>query len=296
MSFAGVEEAGRGPVLGPMVMAILWTQRNEVLRAAGARDSKLLSPQQRERIYRELRQLRTEGHVGFSSVTLQPAEIDAAVLGANDNLNRLEVRTTARLIARALKRERLACIILDSPQKSTEKYAALVAAELERRGVKVPRLVAENKADVNHPVVGAASIIAKVERDRAMKRLQRQLGVPLGSGYPADPVTQQFLRKYYADPAFAAVIRKSWAPYRALVEGSAQRTLSEFGSAERSARERFAVLERHGFSFVATKSPYELVRLRGPGATVILYSTGKLLVQGRAKRETEQLLRRLRLQ
>lgn len=297
MSFAGVEEAGRGPVIGPMVMAILWTKSNETLRAVGARDSKLLRPQQREQVYRELQRLKREQRIGFTSIQLTPEEIDTAVMSADDNLNRLEARTTARLIERIVKRERIARAILDSPQRSTDKYVALVTEELIARGVKAPKLQAEVKADLNHVVVGAASIIAKVERDRAIKKLHAEVGVDFGSGYPSDPATQRFLRAHYATGRVTHLFRKSWASFRDLVEGAAQRTLvgfTEQGKHE-GVKKEFAALTQHGYAFVEPKSQYEVLRMKGPGATVIKYTTGKLVVQGRAKPETEQLLKKYKL-
>jgi len=72
-------------------------------------------------------------------------------------------------------------------------------------------IICSHKADALYAVVGAASIIAKVERDRAVAKISEQIGIPIGSGYPNDPVTKKFLREYLKQhgklPYF---VRMSW--------------------------------------------------------------------------------------
>lgn len=278
----GVEEAGRGPLIGPLVMAVAWTDDEAAVRAAGARDSKQLTLERREAVYAAIIDL-----IGFAIVEISPKEIDAAVTSREDNLNRLEARATARLLEQALDERPIARAYLDAPQTSTAKYEALVRASSTRLGKCT--IIAENKADERYPIVGAASILAKVTRDRRIRELEAEAGEPIGTGYPSDPATQIFLRKHWKNEKFQSWFRKSWAPYRAQALGR-QETLSDF---DRDARaERFRPLTRHGFTYVPTTNPYEVARLQGPGATVIAYTTGKVLVQGRAKPETEALLRR----
>lgn len=166
----GVEEAGRGPVIGPMVMACLWTQDEELLRRIGAKDSKQLSPVQREDIFEKLVGLKDAGKIGFTLAILTPQEIDAAVEGTSDNLNLLELRTSARLINEGFAQAKIEQALIDCPTRSTEKYGAAIAQLLE----KPIKVIAENKADENYPVVGAASIIAKVTRDRLMIELANE--------------------------------------------------------------------------------------------------------------------------
>ncbi|RME32277.1 hypothetical protein D6789_00125, partial [Candidatus Woesearchaeota archaeon] len=98
----------------------------------------------------------------------------------------------------------------------------------------------------------------------------------------------------YDTPRYQSLFRKSWAPYRAIVEGAGQRTLVSYANEarHRAVITAFEALRAHGYSFVAPKTPYEVLRMKGPGATVIKYTTGKLLVQGRAKLETERLLKK----
>ncbi len=293
----GVEEAGRGPVIGPMAMASCWTEDEELLRKVGCKDSKQLTPQQREEVFERLESLKEKGTIGFSVILLSPAEIDAAVEGEHDNLNKLEQRTTATLITAALKDEKVTTAYIDCPTTNTKKYAD----ELARILKEDVELIAENKADERYPVVGAASIIAKVTRDREIEQLKRKLNANLGSGYPADPLTQQFLRENYRKKELRSIFRTSWASYKNLAGAAGQATLGAFAGfekpktpkLERDMKIMYDKLLAHGFSYAEPKTQYELVRMNGPDATVIKYTTGKLLVQGKKKAETETILKRL---
>ena len=84
----------------------------------------------------------------------------------------------------------------------------------------------EHKADVNHLVVAAASIIAKVIRDRSMEHLRQTIGIDMGSGYMSDPKTVEFLQKYYEEHAH--LFRQQWQPYQDIIEGKKQKRLGEF--------------------------------------------------------------------
>ncbi len=298
---AGVEEAGRGPVIGPMAMAILWTEDEELLRRIGAKDSKQLTPVQREDIYEKLAGLKEGGTIGFECVLLPPAEIDAAVEGEHDNLNKLEQRTTVKLIKAALTHAKVATALIDCPTKNTAKYEDELRALL---GKETITLVAENKADENYPVVGAASIIAKVTRDREVRKIKERLKIDLGSGYPADPLTVKFLRENWNEKEYAALFRKSWASYKNLAAKKKQSSLADFGADEERADpakekehaekiKEFEFLKEHGFAFSEPTNQYEVLRMKAADATIILYTTGKLLVQGKGKARAEKLLERI---
>ncbi len=309
----GVEEAGRGPVIGPMVMAVCWVQEKDekILAASGATDSKQLSPKQREQVLENLQGLKKKGIIGFERIILSPQEIDAAVEDEVDNLNHLELRTSAQLINKALKQQAIAKALIDCPTKNTEKYATGIT-QLLKKGASV-EVVAEHKADENYVVVGAASIVAKVTRDAEIAAIKKRLGQDIGSGYPADPATQAFLRENFTEKKYKDIFRKSWGTYKALVERSKQSSLSRFGAepeddekkvTERAKElkhaaeiKRFEALTARGYDFIPPKTPYEVVRMKGPGATIIKYTTGKLVVQGAkaAKETTEELLKKLKL-
>jgi ribonuclease HII len=204
----GGDEAGRGPVLGNLVLcgALFDSAALEELRSLGVRDSKQLSPRRREFLAGAI----AERAAGLEIVEFTPAEIDDYRLVKKINLNELEARTFAEMINH-LKPD---LVYLDSPDPNPELFEKRI-----RRYLKVnPRIVAENFADQKYPAVAAASIVAKVKRDQRMAELRARHG-NLGSGYPADPVTISFLRKWVQEhgslPDFA---RRSWETARRLEE------------------------------------------------------------------------------
>lgn len=176
MRIVGVDEAGRGPVLGPMVLAAVVADEPDmkIFRELGVRDSKALTPKARDRIYSRL-----ADNFEIAHELITPADINQP----GSNLNRLELESLVRLISK-LKPDR---IIVDSfmhPKKLTAEITARFS------GLDV---LAEWKADENHLIVSAASVVAKVIRDREIGLLKEKFG-DLGSGYPADPKTNAWLR------------------------------------------------------------------------------------------------------
>lgn len=163
----------------------------------GVKDSKDLSPQRREELFEKLT-ASYETHV----VIVQPDEIDRWVLGKK-GLNRLE----ATIFGDILNHLRPDTAYLDCCDVSPENFRKHVTTVLSYPC----KMVIEHKADSTYPVVGAASIIAKVTRDRQIEKLKEKHG-DLGSGYPSDKKTIAFLKKWYDRegqlPDFA---RKSWS-------------------------------------------------------------------------------------
>jgi ribonuclease HII len=202
MLVSGVDEAGRGPVIGPLVIAGVLFDENELPKLAelGVKDSKLLSPQKRETLALQIKKLALIHHV----VWLSPPEIDRVVESKRKlhKLNRLEAQAMARVIT-VLKPD---VAYVDAADIIPDRFAEHIAEKLSFS----PKIICEHKADLNYPIVSAASIIAKVERDRAISQLQKKHG-NMGCGYPSDHNTIKFLedwiRKFGAYPDF---VRKSW--------------------------------------------------------------------------------------
>jgi ribonuclease HII len=216
MLVAGIEEAGRGPVIGPMVMVGVLVDEKDFpkLTSIGAKDSKLLTPQTREKIFDQILAMVKKYEIAIIS----SAKIDEALLSEKSNLNKLEGDTSAMLI-NLLKPDKA---ILDCPSNNPEAYADYIKKQLDN---KKTRIVAEHKADVNYPVVSAASIIAKVIRDREIEKLKKKFKVDFGSGYPSDERTQKFLKENYKKYPF---FRKTWASYKNVIEGKKQKHLGDF--------------------------------------------------------------------
>ncbi|MBW2969461.1 ribonuclease HII [Candidatus Woesearchaeota archaeon] len=213
----GVEEAGRGPVIGPLVMCgVLIDEKDEdKLIAIGAKDSKLLTPKTREILFDQIKGMVKE----YKIIIIPPAEIDKTLLSKDSNLNWLEADTSITLI-NALKPD---VAILDCPSTNITAYRDYVKTKLKNKKIKV---IAEHKADVKYPVVSAASILAKVTRDREIEKLKKKIGMDFGSGYPSDARTQGFLKKHYKD--FPDIFRKTWSSYKRIAGDKKQKNLGEF--------------------------------------------------------------------
>ncbi len=204
MQIAGIDEAGRGCVMGPLVIAgVLMDEKIQPrLLELGVKDSKLLSKRQREHLAREIRRLATAIQV----IKLSPAEIDRAVNRRRKlyKLNRLEAQYMAKMIER-LKPD---IAIVDASDVLADRYKQHITECLSF----LVQVISEHKADKNHPVVSAASIIAKVERDHHIELLKAKHG-DFGSGYMNDPKTITFLeglaKKRGEYPEF---VRCSWKP------------------------------------------------------------------------------------
>jgi ribonuclease HII len=194
----GIDEAGRGSVLGPLVVGGFLVRRDrlEALRRSGAKDSKALSPSRREEVYAELQKIGR-----CRAIVIPPAEIDRFVV--HRGLNRLEAREFARLV-RELSPD---VARVDACDADAARFGRTVSA---LAGGAIP-VVARHHADRDDRVVGAASIVAKVERDRAIVALAEELGEDLGSGYPSDPRTVAALRRHLTrDGPLPSWIRGSW--------------------------------------------------------------------------------------
>jgi len=202
---AGIDEAGRGPVLGPLVIAGVAVHDPAFLAEMGCRDSKRLSATKREAIDRILRR--------HPDVRIEVRAITPEVLDAERQtrkLNDIEVERF-RDIALTLHPDLL---YVDAADGNAVQFGRAVAEGLPR----CIKVVSEHKADRNYPVVGAASIVAKVARDAAFadlaRRLEPLLQMQLGSDY-GDPRTDLFLKAWLAKFGdLPEGTRRSWASMR----------------------------------------------------------------------------------
>ncbi len=217
MSFVlGIDEAGRGPVIGPLVIAgvKLKEATEKKISALGVKDSKLLTPKQREKLFYDIIKIAD----AYKFYIIQPEEIDEAVSSETTNLNWLEAEYSAKII-NELKPDKA---ILDCPSNNPKAYTDYLKKKLK---VDV-EIVAEHKADANYPVVSAASIIAKVTRDKEIQKIIDKLNKPVGSGYPSDPITKKFIKENYK--IHPDIFRKSWQTYKDLVNEKQQKSLGDF--------------------------------------------------------------------
>lgn len=202
----GIDEAGRGPLIGPIVICGVMVDEKDIQRLhdIGVRDSKLLSPLKRERLVEGIEAIAK----GIKYLVVHPLEIDAAVESDTINLNWLEAIKSAEIL-NALSPD---TAILDCPSPNTNAYSSYVRERLNNKNMKI---IAEHKADANYPSVAAASIIAKVRRDAEIESIKKHIGIQFGSGYPADERTVRFLKENWQK--HPEVFRHSWAPYKKIV-------------------------------------------------------------------------------
>lgn len=193
--FSGIDEAGRGAVLGPLVIALFSIESAYATRLNSLcqKNSKQLSKKQREEIFKELRNI---GTIDF-------IELDAEILNTlmkKETLNEIEARFMAKLI----KNSKLELNVkIDLP----DRYAWIFAKRMARYGIK--KYEAEHKADENYPIVAAASICAKILRDKKIDEIKTKIG-DFGSGYPSDKKTILFLKNKETFKKAEPYIRKKW--------------------------------------------------------------------------------------
>ena len=217
MLICGVDEAGRGPVIGPLVMAgiLIEEKDEEKLRKIGVKDSKLISKDKREELFKKILGIVKD----YKIISLTPDIIDNALASETHNLNKLEAETTTEIL-NYLKPEKA---IIDLPDKNKNRYQDYIRLNL-KHDVK---LVTEHKADYTYPVVGAASILAKVTRDRYLEFLKEQFGEDFGSGYMSDEKTQKFLEKNWNN-THIHFFRKQWQSWKNMKIDKTQKRLGDF--------------------------------------------------------------------
>ena len=180
----------------------------------GCKDSKVLSERQRELLFDVIKEKAASYHI----VILTPKDVDNALEDETMNLNWLEAVGTARILNELKPDE----AILDAPSNNINAYVEYVQNLVK----STMKLTAEHKADETYPVVSAASILAKVTRDREILKIQQEIGENFGSGYPSDPRTQAFLKNNWNK--YPHIFRKTWATYQKIVKSQGQKKIGEY--------------------------------------------------------------------
>ncbi|ELZ56226.1 MULTISPECIES: ribonuclease HII [Halorubrum] len=235
--YLGVDEAGKGPALGPMVAAAVIAAPSSL--PADVDDSKRIAPDRREAMAAALDE---DPEVAVGVARVEPAEIDRP----DTDMNTLTVRGQARAVRAALA-DRPAGIgepvrvVADAGDTSEERFARrlreFVAAgedgDRAEGGDPVPAVdvTAAHGADADDPLVGAASVVAKVTRDAAMATVDAAYPEydDVGSGYPSDPATRSFIAAYVGDHGrLPDCARESWATCEDALAAAEQSGLDEF--------------------------------------------------------------------
>jgi len=206
VQICGVDDAGRGPMLGPLVIAGISLEKKNIkkLSMLGVKDSKKLNPKLREQLYKNIIEIVDDYYI----TKISPRSIDASV--KKHCLNTLEAKYMAKVVSKL------------NPDVS---YVDSCDVNPIRFGREISKLSDDHKiksyhrADSRFVVVSAASILAKVSRDRVIMKLQKDHN--LGSGYPSDSVTVKFVTKYYKkNHEMPKFVRKSWKPVQKIIENA----------------------------------------------------------------------------
>lgn len=199
MKICGVDEAGRGPVIGSLVVCGVMVEEKDIpkLKEIGVRDSKLLTPKARESMAAQIERI-----AEYSFQVITPQEIDEAMRSKDSNLNWLEAVKIAMVI-NDLKPDRA---ILDCPSNNIAAYKKYLQVYINDKEME---LEAHHKAESKFEVVAAASILAKVMRDREIAGLRAATGIDFGSGYPNDPKVKATLDKLQKE--HPEILRHEWS-------------------------------------------------------------------------------------
>jgi len=216
----GIDDAGRGPVIGSMFMAgaMITEEQEKFLRAQNVKDSKMLSHPTRMRLAGVIK----ENSISYHVVEATPEEIDQFV-GSGTNLNTLEAKKMAEIINELNNRKDKILVVVDCPSTNIKAWREKLTSFVEYK--ENLEIRCEHKADVNHISASAASILAKVAREENVEKIKKELKIDFGSGYPADPITQEFLLKKGKKYLKNHIIRETWQTWKDIGEKEGQSKL-----------------------------------------------------------------------
>jgi ribonuclease HII len=209
MLILGIDDAGRGPVIGPMILAgcLIDDKIEKDLRKLGVKDSKQLTQKRREFLAEKIKEMAET----FEIVLATPEEIDYTNK-TGTNLNALEAIKMAEVINKINKGFNKIKVVVDCPSVGIEKWKDFLKTKIDN--LSNLEVVCEHKADVNHVAVSAASILAKCTREIEMAKLKEKYGKEIGSGYCSDPLTTTFLKEHSQTYGDKGIFRKSWSTWK----------------------------------------------------------------------------------
>jgi ribonuclease HII len=216
----GIDEAGRGAVIGPLVIAGVTIDKKYEgkLKSIGVKDSKELSPKKREELAKKIEEIASN----IVIMRVQPCRIDD-MRAKGINLDRIEAMKMAEIVEMTSG----GTVYIDSLTANCNKFKQVIVKCLKNNNCE---LIVENYLDESIPAVSAASIIAKVSRDEAIKEIELETGHTVGVGYPHDERTIQFVEKLIKERGkdLPPYVRRSWVTTQVLQEKNWQRKLKDF--------------------------------------------------------------------
>lgn len=206
----GIDEAGRGPVIGPMIISIVCGDR-DLFADLGVRDSKELSPSRRKALSKQI--ILTAKY--YRRLEISAADLN--VLMETKTLNEIEADAASELLKGAMYETYVDCFDVNE-QRGSRTLSADSPVEVH----------CMHDADKYVPAVSAASILSKVMRDEKVAEIERVYG-EIGSGYPSDPRTVNFLESALrSGKDLDVIVRKKWKTYTSLKRKIDQGDLYDF--------------------------------------------------------------------
>ena len=206
MQICGIDDAGRGSMIGPLVIAGISIDKKNIrkLSSLGVKDSKKLSPKLRKLLFNKIIKIVDNYYI----TKIPTRSIDASV--KKHNLNNLEAKNMAKVVLK-LNPD---VSYVDSCDVNPTRFGKEISTLSENHTIK-----SYHYADSRFVVVSAASILAKVTRDKAIEKLK--IIHNLGSGYPSDSVTVKFVTNYYKqNQKLPNFVRKSWKPVQRIIQSN----------------------------------------------------------------------------
>jgi len=210
MKILGIDEAGRGPLIGPMIIAGVLVNNDKEIRKMGVKDSKALTRKKRQEIFDKL-----TNSVEYSVERVSAQEIDM-LMSSGTNLNQIEAIHMAKIINKTKPDK----VIIDAVS-GKKKFFNFMKKFLKHNS----EIILEHKADVNFPVVSAASIIAKQIRDSELDKIGKKFGIELGVGYTHDERSIKSVRDNLKNDEFLKHVTKSWITFSRIKKEKEQKGL-----------------------------------------------------------------------
>jgi ribonuclease HII len=215
----GIDEAGKGPVIGPLVVAGLTLENDSKIIEYKVKDSKKITPKNRKILSKKIIEICSD----YEVLVIPAKDIDD--MRKVMTLNEIEVNAFTKII----KKLKPDICYVDSVDVNEKRFAENILSGLSIK----PVIVSKHKADDIYPIVSAASIIAKTRRDEEVEKisqiLEKKLNFPLGSGYPADPITQNFIKKWFEKyKKLPPYTRHSWKTVQNIINMSSVKKLDDF--------------------------------------------------------------------
>jgi ribonuclease HII len=210
----GIDEAGRGSVVGPLVIAgISFNSKNiNALKNMAITDSKKTLPWKRKEIFEEILKLCESIFI----CKINCSTIDKFV--KLNGLNKLESKFMTIVADNLIANK----IIVDSCDVNPSRFQQEIKKNLINKNISI---YSYHKADLDNIIVSCASIIAKVTRDNEIAKIKETLGKDIGSGYPSDPKTKTFIKNEIEIENSKKYIRFSWKPIKQIINKNLQTTL-----------------------------------------------------------------------